>query len=103
MHRENRGLGTRLGRRLGLPDEDDREIEEVPPVAEIRALVGHEPAGDDLHDALDREDHKEHVFRLLLQRRDQNRTTVKSRRFSSRRCDKIPSFSECERRSRFLQ
>ena len=35
-----------------LPDNDDGEIEEIPSVPEVGALMGHEAVGDDLHDAL---------------------------------------------------
>lgn len=51
-----------------LPDDDDGEIEEIPAVAQVRALMRHEAVRHDLHDALGCEDNEEEVLDFFLQK-----------------------------------
>lgn len=63
---KQRSAPSRTTRPTHSPDHDDGEVEQVPRVAQVRAAVHHEPVRDDLHHALDREYHEEHVLHLLL-------------------------------------
>lgn len=49
-----------------LPNDDDGEVQQVPPVPQVGSLVHHEAVRDDLHHALAREYHQENVLDLLL-------------------------------------
>lgn len=62
-HRYNNQRTTRTT--IYSPNDDDKEIQHVPAVAQIGALVHHETHRDDLHEALGREDDEEHVLDVL--------------------------------------
>lgn len=52
-----------------LPNYDDGEIEKIPSVAQVSALVRHEAVRYDLHDALGCENYKEKVLDFFLKKK----------------------------------
>jgi len=53
--------------KVGLPDNNYREVQDVPAVAEVSSLMANEAISYNLHHAFHRKNHKKDVFYLLLQ------------------------------------
>ena len=54
-----------------LPDDDDNEIQQVPPAAYVGARVHDQTVGKDLSEGLDGEDDEEDVLHLFLEREEE--------------------------------